>query len=372
MHIGVDVRNLTVPAITGIGRVLVETARALSERGVSFTFYWPANRHPSPLDAIAAANHVTSAFSGGPGRVVWGETALPLAVRKAPPDVFWGPAHRLPPFLPASVPALVTIHDLVWHRYPETMTIGRRLADQVLMRAAVARADFIAADSHATAHDVKAVLGRDAKVIYPGASYTAPTDCLDLFSRLDLQDGPYALFVGTLEPRKNLVGLLEAFSRARRAACADWRLVIAGGDGWRDSAIRQALDPLLAAGHVRLAGRVDDPELANLYAGARFLAFPSLYEGFGLPVVEAQQYGVPVLASNRGSLPEVTGAGGLLVDPLDIGEMAQGIHVLFTSDEIHDRLAAAARENARRFSWDAAANRMLSLFQAVRRRQVLK
>lgn len=368
MHIAVDVRNLSAGSITGIERVLVETVRALADRGAHFTFYWPGERHASPLDGIAEACHVTSVFSGAAARLVWGEIVLPCAIRHATPDVFWGPAHRLPPFLPASTPGVVTIHDLTWLHFPETMTFKGRVADNLLMRAAIRRARRVVAVSHATARDVTAFFGRrGADVIHPGLTYIAPLAPAALFANIGLRVAvPYALFVGTLEPRKNLPRLLSAFSHARRAAGADWQLVIAGGKGWRDGKIRQVLEQSAASGYVHVTGFVNDSELATLYAHARFLTLPSLYEGFGLPAIEAQQYGVPVLTSRRGSLPEVTGEGGLLVDPLDEGEMATAIHTLFTDNDTHARLSAAARKNARRYRWGATAIRMLEVFEAAR------
>jgi len=374
MHIGVDVRNLTAPSITGIARVLVETTHAMAAQGVSFTFFWPGKRLASPLDTIQAAKHVESVFSGGAGPIIWGETALAPAVRRVAPDAFWGPAHRLPPFLAASVPSVVTIHDLVWRRFPQTMPFKRRIGDRVLMTLAIRRADCIVADSKATAHDIEDVFGkRQVSVVYPGvrAIDTTP-DANARPAILGSSPAPYALFVGTLEPRKNLPRLLEAFSRARIEARADWRLVIAGGKGWHDAAIRDALAPLVADSSVILAGRLSDEELAALCAGARFLAMPSLYEGFGLPVIEAQQYGVPALAGRAGSLPEVTGAGGILVDPGDVGDIATGIARLFRDDEFHAALASQTRQNAARFTWDATAKGMIGMFEEVverRRRQ---
>jgi len=362
MHIGVDVRNLTSPSVTGIARVLLETVRALGARGVRFTFFWPGKRRSSLVDDLDA-RHVESMFSSEAGRLIWGEAALSYAVRRVAPDVFWGPAHRLPPSVSPSIPTVVTIHDLVWRRFPETMPIKRRLADRALMSLAIRRADRVVAVSHATARDIEDLFGQsNAIVVYPGARrLTSSTGSTE--RQFEIEHSPYALFVGTLEPRKNLPRLLEAFDRARAEAKANWRLVVAGGKGWLDNDIHDALAPLVADGSVVLTGRLRDDELATLYAGARFVAMPSLYEGFGLPIVEAQLYGVPVLAGRAGSLPEVTGAAGILVDPRDVGEIAQGITRLFADDQLHAALAAETRKNAEKFTWDETARGMISVFE---------
>ncbi|KFC64553.1 Glycosyl transferase group 1 [Devosia sp. LC5] len=368
MHIGIDVRNLTGGSVTGIARVLIESARVLDERGARLSFFWPGRRQASPLDTFTTARHVESVFPQAGGAVAWQFTGLPLAARRARPDVFWGPAHRLPAFMPRTIPLVVTIHDLVWHRQPQTMTLRRRLADAGLMRLAVLRADKVLADSDATARDIGAILGRqDAETLYPGVTQMTGTPRADVLARHGLARGGYALFVGTVEPRKNLVRLLDAFTRSRAAARADWTLALAGGQGWKDEAIRARLAPLISAGHVRVLGYVSDSDLAALYAHARFLAMPSLYEGFGLPVIEAQQHGTPVLVSTAGSLPEIAGAGGLAVDPFDEQQLGLALARLFSDDTLRAGLSSAAHANARRFDWQAYGDRLTAIFETLAR-----
>lgn len=366
MHIGIDVRNLTGGTVTGIARILIESVRVLNDRGARLSFFWPGSRHASPLDVFTTAQHIESVFPQAGGAVAWQFTGLPLAARQARPDVFWGPAHRLPAFMPRSIPLVVTIHDLVWHRQPETMTLRRRLADASLMRLAVQRADKVLADSDATARDIGAILGRqDVETLYPGVTQMAGNVSAEVLARHGLASGGYALFVGTVEPRKNLVRLLDAFTRSREVANADWVLALAGGQGWKDEAIRARLAPLVAAGHVRVLGYVSDGDLVALYAHARFLAMPSLYEGFGLPVIEAQQHGTPVLVSTSGSLPEIAGAGGLAVDPHDEQEMGVALARLFSDDTLRATLSTAAHANARRFNWQTYGDRLTAIFETL-------
>lgn len=361
MHVGVDARCLIAPT-TGIGRYLLESSKALSALGAELTYFWPQAR-PLRHRNLDHISHIESFFPGAAGRIVWSHSVLPAAIRRNKPDVFWGPAHRLPPFLPAGLPCAVTIHDLVWHRHPETMRLRGWLADRLLMAPAVQRADRVVAVSGATATDLKQVFGETrnpVEVVPPGVAPAGPAEVP--LAKYGI-DRPYMLFVGTLEPRKNLPRLLAAFSRVLNSSGHGCLLVIAGGRGWRDTSVSEALDDPALKENIRAVGYVDDAELAGLCAGARFLAMPSLYEGFGLPALEAQRFGTPVLASTTGALPETVGAGGLLVDPYDVDAIASGMCSLFENDDLHRRLSLAARQNASNRSWERCAAQLLQVFE---------
>jgi alpha-1,3-rhamnosyl/mannosyltransferase len=170
------------------------------------------------------------------------------------------------------------------------------------------------------------------------------------------------LSVGTLEPRKNLARCIAAFAslpQALRAACP---LVIAGGAGWGE-ALPPSAQSLVAAGELRLTGYVDASVLPYLYGGARLLAYPSIYEGFGLPPLEAMACGVPVIASNLSSLPEVVGDAGLLVDPADERAIAEAMRTLLEDPERASALARAGLERARGFSWRRCAEETLAVYR---------
>ncbi len=163
----------------------------------------------------------------------------------------------------------------------------------------------------------------------------------------------YVLSAATLEPRKNLPRLIEAFAQLPPSTRSDVELVLVGGRGWRSSAIDAAIEGNLAI--VRPLGQVDDHDLAALYAGATVVAYPSLEEGFGLPVLEAMAAGAPVLTSDRSSLPEVAGSAALLVDPTDVNAIRAGLELMLGDDELRVRLAAAGRARSRDFSWSTTA-----------------
>jgi glycosyltransferase involved in cell wall biosynthesis len=172
----------------------------------------------------------------------------------------------------------------------------------------------------------------------------------------------YFLFVGTLEPRKNLMRLLQAFG-AQAHRMSGVQLVLAGAVGWGEQNLEQALCQLAIEDRVLLAGRLDEASLHGYYRHALALVLPSLYEGFGLPLLEAMQYGVPVITSNCSSMPEVAGAGGLLVDPKDTSDIAAALVELASDEALRQRMGAAALAQAAGFSWDEAAKQTLAVLE---------
>ena len=166
-----------------------------------------------------------------------------------------------------------------------------------------------------------------------------------------------------MEPRKNLQRLLQAYAALNANVRDHARLVIAGGKGWGGVDIASMVRAMHLEGQVVYTGYVNEMQLATLYAHARFLAMPSLYEGFGLPLVEAMSFGVPVLTSNRSSLPEVAGDAGVLVDPFDVHSIAEGLFSLLCDNVYRDHLASRAIPNAKRFTWQNAARDMWAVFE---------
>ena len=362
MKIGIDARNL-VPGLTGIGRYVVEMTRALVAAEHRPILYLP-EPPAKGLGELVGSDMRVAAFPGAAARMIWSQTALPRAAVNDAVDVFWGPAHRLPFRLPAPMPRVVTIHDLVWAHAPETMRWQTWAAERAFVGAAVRRADAIVVDSNSTEVALrKRYPGLEAPVttIYPGHTRLVPGDVAAARARFGI-DRPYLLFVGTLEPRKNLVRLLQAWASLAPAVRFGHLLVIAGGQGWRLGDLRSRLADLGISDQVRLTGYLEDTDLASLYAGARALTMPSLYEGFGLPILEANGFGVPVLTSNVSSMPEVAGEGAMLVDPLSVSDLAARLHQLLADDRDLARRAAIARANAARFDWHLSARRLVEVF----------
>lgn len=263
-------------------------------------------------------------------------------------DVYHCPTPRAP-LTRGKPPLVVTVHDLVPLLFPETMTPWSRLYGTATMRRVFNAADILVVPSSDTGNDLVRLAGVSAdkvRVVWNGIDdifFSAP----EASTPLD----PYVLFVGTPEPRKNIPRLVEAMA-VLRARGFTHTLVIAGGGGWGDVAIDTR--------HVEILGRVSDARLLSLYANAACLALPSLHEGFGLPAAEAMAAGAPVVAGARGALPEIVGNAGILVDPYDIGAIADGIENAIGH---RDSLVAAGRARAPQFSWKIAAESMVGIYR---------
>ena len=248
-------------------------------------------------------------------------------------------------------PFVVTVHDLVALRFPETTTAWSRLHTRLALRRVVSAADRVITPSADTAADVQRLLGVDAervRVVWNGVDG-------DFFQSGPAPEktDPYVLFVGTPEPRKNLSRLAKAM-RVLRSQGRPHRLVIAGADGWGGETPH---DP-----HIQWAGRVTDTELRSLYANASCLALPSLHEGFGLPALEAMASGTPVTAARVGALPEVVGEAAVLVDPLDVRDIARGLErCLVNSAE----LVAKGRLRAAQFTWRQCAEKTARVYREI-------
>lgn len=306
-----------------------------------------------------------SAMRGPILRQIWARTVLPAQIRVDRLDLFWGPAHRLPPFLPPNLARVATIHDLVWVHAAETMHPRTRMGERAFMKSSVARADTVVTVSDATARDLVEAfpsLAKDIVTIHAGAgSTTEHSDPADL-SAFGI-DRPYVLFVGTLEPRKNLKRLLDAWKMLPQPLKDTWRLVIAGGKGWGMASLADEIEARSLGQTVLQTGYVSEAELSALYENASLLAMPSLYEGFGLPIVEANAYGVPALTSNLSSMPEIAGPDAILIDPHSTASIVAGLVSFMSGERDRTALSAAARANARRFDWNRTADRLMDVFE---------
>ncbi len=365
MKVGIDARLLSRP-ITGIGRYTLEICRALVKlENISLYLYSPAPIYTVYASGLEPANIRTRNWDRGLLRQLWSETCLPLWAKEDGVDVLWGPAHRIPRWLPANISRVVTIHDLVWKYAGETMRPLSRRLERYQMPLAVSTADAVVADSQATADAVIEAFSVDAdklSVVTLGTSMAPKAAPDEVLQQLGI-DRPYFLFVGTLEPRKNLARLLTAYSCLTESSKARALMVVAGGKGWGGVDINEMVTELDLVDHVRILGYVDESTLATLYANAEFLAMPSLYEGFGLPLIEAMAYGTPVLTANNSSMPEVAGDASLLVDALDTDSIERGLDKLITDDSLKARLAGNAKKNASRYDWDESAKQLVTVFE---------
>lgn len=274
----------------------------------------------------------------------------------------------LPPTLPQTR-TLLTVHDLSFVRVPETASPPLKAYLDAVVPRSVRRADHVLADSQATCDDLAALYDvprSKITVLLSGVDtrFAPVSDSAELNrvrERYALPHSPFILSVGTVQPRKNYVRLIEALA-ILRAEYPSLSLVIAGGRGWLEDPIYEALDRFNLRGAVTFTGFADDVDLPAIYTLAHVVALPSLYEGFGLPVLEAMACGTPVVTSNVSSLPEVAGDAALLIDPLDVHTLTAALRQLLTDENLRADLRARGLARATAFTWERSARQLLEVY----------
>ena len=302
-----------------------------------------------------------------PARLAWEHVVLPARLASLGIDVLHSTHHTLPVF-GVRCARVVTIHDVTFFRMPERYPAARRLYMQRLTQLAARVADAIIVPSDAVRADVVRELRvPDAKVttVYEaaGADY-APGDRAQAaaIAREYGIDGPYVLSVGSLEPGKNRARLIEAMARLRDEGRGE-RLVIVGQKAWKYERDLALIDTLGMRDRVILPGYVKREHLPALYRAAQAFALPSLYEGFGLPVLEAMACGTPVLTSNISATAEVAGDAALLIDPLSVDAIARALRNMVADEDLRADLSRRGIERAARFSWRRAADETHAVYE---------
>jgi len=303
--------------------------------------------------------------------ILWHRLRLPVPVDAliGPVDVFHSPDYVLPPVRRAR--KVVTLHDLSFLRYPEGAEPSlRRYLSAVVPRCA-GEADVVLADSENTRRDVVELLGlpsEKVEVVYPGVdqrfTVTQDREVLEAVKELYSLSYPFILSVGTLQPRKNLIVLLEAYAMLKERRDLPHRLVIAGGKGWLYEGIFRRVEKLSLTKDVVFLGFVPDDHLPGLYSLADVLAFPSLYEGFGLPPLEAMACGTPVVTSDSSSLPEVVGEAGLMVPADDPAAVAEAMSQVLDDASLRADLIVRGLARAAEFSWEATGKKLLATYES--------
>lgn len=381
MLIGIDASRATAAKRTGTETYSLHLIRALLAQGQGHQFRLYLNGAPaSDLFPVTAELRVI------PFARIWTHVRLSREMQVAPPDVLFVPSHVLPVIHPQR--SVVTIHDLGFHHYPETHTLFQNLYLRWSTRHNIRAASRILADSEATRRDLLrtySVPKERIAVVYPGLDETlAPVrepQALDSVRRRYGIGKRYLLYVGTLHPRKNLVRLVMAFAALvstiegrTEAARESWmgtdgrlQLVLAGQRGWLFDEIFKQVRDLGLEGRVVFTGYLPRNDLPAVLSGAQAFVFPSLYEGFGLPVLEAMACGTPVICSNTSSLPEVGGDAALQIDPLDEEALAAAMHRVIADEELRAKLVERGFERIRRFSWQQCASEVLQVLEEVGR-----
>ena len=278
--------------------------------------------------------------------------------------------YTAPPFAPC--PIVSTIHDLSFEHLPETFTRRSRAQLRLTVRGTARRAAVILTLSEFSRRDIIETYAVDPErvLVTPAA---APANFAPVENETELKDirerygikANYLLSLGSIQPRKNLVRLIEAYALLRSSRPGDQlpQLVIAGKRGWLDNEIQRAAQRENRNESIKFIGYVPEKDLPALYSAAICFVYPSFFEGFGLPVLEAMQCGTPVIAGNRTSLPEVAGAAALLFDPFDAGALAEAIGRIILNPDTRAELRIKGLERARTFSWTATAGLTLQAYE---------
>ncbi|OQY23175.1 MAG: hypothetical protein B6I35_04360 [Anaerolineaceae bacterium 4572_32.2] len=358
MLIGIDASRAVAARPTGTetySRQLIQALLAL-DSSHQFRLYF---RTAPPADVFPGADARPISFPR-----LWTHARLSWEMARRPPDALFVPAHVLPLVHPRA--SLVTIHDLGYLHFPQSHPWRQRLHLDLSTRWSARAAAHLLADSEATKADLATHYGTPlAKitVAYPGYDKTLapvrdPAAIEAVKARYGI-NGDYFLYLGTLQPRKNLARLVAAFASLQLVPT----LVLAGKRGWLYDALFTQARRLGLEGRVLFPGYVPEKDKAALLSGALAFVFPSLYEGFGLPVLEAQACGCTVIASNTSSLPEAAGDGALLVNPTDTAAIGAAMQRVASDAALRDELVERGFANARRFSWAACAQSALDVIE---------
>jgi glycosyltransferase involved in cell wall biosynthesis len=384
MHIGINAQLLSFSQNyrnSGVSRyirfLLTELAKRPGQH--EYTVFVNGRDVVERLDALAAHSsqitYIPSAWSESQpaARISWEQFTLPSLIRQRQIDVLHSPVNVLPERLPSRCAGVVTLHDLAFLRFPQVLTRPKRVYHRIFTVRSIRKASRVIAVSESTKQDAIELVG-----VAPERVQTVYT-CLDAkFSQLPdaeaidnfrekqgLHEGGqgYILYLGTLEPRKNVTTLIEAYARLRTQYQRAEKLVLAGGKGWLYDAIFDRVRQLGLESEVVFPGFVADSEQVLWYAGAAAFAYPSLYEGFGIPVTEALACGTPVVTSNVSSLPEAGANIALTVDPLDVEAMAKALYKALTDVAYRQQCRDMAPSIAQQFSAQRMVEQTIDVYE---------
>lgn len=352
---------------TGISRYETELASALlrADSGDAFHLYTQSKSIETPAPGVWRLPPFSVANPAA--RLAWEHTGMVAQAMRDRLDLLHGMAFVVPPAW--RKPSVVTVHDLAFLKVDGHAPKRRTAYLRAMIGQSVRRAGRVIVISSHTGADVEEIFGIDPSRIVvtplgvPAHLKPLTPDERDRFRAAHNLTRPTLLYVGTLEPRKNIPSLLRAFELV--AQQTDAELVLGGAEGWMTDELHQTLGSMKARSRVRLTGFIPEQELASWLGAADVFVFPSRYEGFGLPPLEAMACGTPVVASTSSSLPEVLGDDALLADPDDIEEIAHAIQRLLTDSALAADLRVRGIQRATRFTWDETARLTLEAYRAV-------
>lgn len=366
MNIGIDARALT-DRKAGIGYYLENALHNILKRDKTNKYFLFSDR--KIIFDIGAYNNVfliEDTKNKVLKKTFWYVLKLPFIVNKMDIDIFWGSQQVLPFFLKSRIKKIVTIHDLVYIEMPETMNLYNKMICKVMVPYSIKKADEILSDSMSTKKGIMKYYGvesKDINLIYcaPMTSKFTAEDCETFFSKyLNVVKSKYLLYVGTIEPRKNIDGLLKAYEKIYEATGLE--LVLCGKIGWKCQGILEQIQNHKYKDNIVYLNYVSDIDKSVLMENCFAFIFPSHYEGFGIPVVEAMENGAVVVISDNSSLSELVEMKELKFTPGNLEELAEKTINLYKNTELYNDAKQYSSIRAKDFSWDVITEQYLNTF----------
>jgi glycosyltransferase involved in cell wall biosynthesis len=370
MRIGIDARPLCAPR-AGIGNYVHGLMRLLPQAAPEHDYFLYSSKElDAELPETSIQKKTEHAFAACPG-TLWFLARGGILSRKDRLDIFWATTPILPLYMPKHVLTAVTVYDLVWRHFPETMSPFTLSVHRMFAEKAIRRADLVVTISRSTAEDLVQFLDvpvEKIKLVYPGISEQYkprdPLQAAEYISRKYNVSPRYIAAVGTMEPRKNLTLLVEMMRILKKNGGGDEPLLVAGGSGWKNSHL---FEKIRAAGlterDLRFLGYLADKDLPLFYAGAQVFLFPSLYEGFGFPPLEAMACGTPVIASDAKCMPEVLGDAAILESATNAEGFAAAVARVLSDENLRQSLRTAGIQRAQKFRWESSVKQLLEAFE---------
>jgi len=367
LKIAVNTRLLLKNKLEGIGWFTFETLKRIVHQHPEVEFYFLFDRTPDP--SFLFGKNVAPVVIGPPARhpflfVLWFEWSVPRALKRIRPDLFLSPDGYLS--LSAKVPSLAVIHDLNFEHFPEDLPWLVRWYYRSFFPRFARKAKRIATVSEFSSDDISSTYGIDPKVIdvvYNGANekFLPVSEQVAAATRGEFAEGkPYFVFVGSLHPRKNLARLFAAFDLFKQRTGGEEKLLVVGEKKWWTPEIRKAYKGSINRTDIIFSGRLEPEVLCRVTASALASVYVSYFEGFGIPIVEAFQSGVPVITADATATAEIAGGAAMLVDPFDVKSIAEALMALATQPDLRRELVDKGFERAEAFTWQKSSDRLWS------------
>ncbi len=376
MQIAIDVRTINKPR-SGVGYYVTNLIREMRSFDRENEYCLIANNGTVEREfgfqpnfcqcqtTVSNENHLVGDL--------WENTVLPYMMNKKGIEVFHGPAFMIP-LLKGNFKTVATIHDIVSYIMPETIPLKYSIYMKGLIKVVTRRADKIITDSRSTKEDLVGWLNvpeEKIEVVHlavdsrfrPSTDKAATAD--EIRKKYGIR-GRFMFFVGNLEPRKNLIRLMKSFARVRKSLGHDYQLVISGKKGWLHTEIIRTFEKNSGEDDIIMTGYISEEDIIKLYQSADMFVFPTLYEGFGLPVLEAMACGTPVITSNTSSIPEVADGCAICVDPTKEEEIGAAMLELDGSPALRAELSEKGLARAKHFSWNKTARETLAVYKSIR------